>query len=115
MGQEPSSAPLLRALRRRDLIGILLNAMIGAGMLAAPARVYAAAGDWSFAVLGVAAVILVPLILCFADLGSRFSATGGPYLYARAALPPVMAFAVGWLLWLSQALSTATLSNLFVS
>ena len=47
---------LLRVLRRRDLIGILLNAMIGAGMLAAPAKVFALAGDWSFAVLAAAAI-----------------------------------------------------------
>lgn len=106
---------LLRALRRRDLIGILMNAMIGAGMLAAPARVYDLAGGWSFLVLGAAAAILAPLILCFADLGSRFSATGGPYLYARAALPGSLAFAVGWLMWISQALSVATLANLLVS
>ena len=67
---------LLRVLRRRDLVGILLNAMIGAGMLAAPAKVFALAGDWSFVVLAGAAVVLIPLILCFADLGSRFSGTG---------------------------------------
>ena len=106
-----TSTTLVRALRRRDLAGILLNAMIGAGMLAAPAKVYAIAGSWRFVVLAVSAVILIPLILCFADLGSRFSSTGGPYLYAREALSPLLAFAVGWLLWFSQALSAATLKD----
>ena len=98
-GEElPGEPRLIRALRRRDLVGLLLNAMMGAGMLAAPAKVYGLAGDWSFAVLAVSALVLIPLILCFADLGSRFSETGGPYVYARQALPPVFAFAVGWLL-----------------
>ncbi len=106
---------LVRALRRRDLAALVLNAMIGAGMLAAPSRVYAIAGDWSFLVLAVSAVILIPLILCFADLGSRFTGTGGPYLYARAGLPAVPAYTVGWLMWFSQAMSVATLVNLFVS
>lgn len=115
-GEElPGEPHLIRALRRRDLVGLLLNAMMGAGMLAAPAKVYGLAGDWSFAVLAASALVLIPLILCFADLGSRFSETGGPYVYARQALPPVFAFAVGWLLWFSQALSAATLSNLLVS
>ncbi|MBO8584268.1 APC family permease, partial [Staphylococcus aureus] len=41
--------------------------------------------------------------------------TGGAYLYARAALPPYLAIAVGWLLWLSQSLSVATLANLLVT
>lgn len=89
--------------------------MIGAGMLAAPAKVYALAGGWSFVVLAAAALALTPLILCFADLSSRFSGTGGPYLYARAGLPALPAFAVGWLMWFSQAMSVATLSSLFVT
>ena len=89
--------------------------MIGAGMLAAPAKVYALAGGWSFVVLAAAALALTPLVLCFADLSSRFSGTGGPYLYARAGLPAVPAFAVGWLMWFSQAMSVATLSALFVT
>jgi len=115
MARSLQTPHLVRVLRRRDLVGILLNAMIGAGMLAAPAKVYALAGDWSFVVLAAAAIALVPLVLCFADLGSRFSGTGGPYLYAREALPPYLAFAVGWLLWFSQTLSVSTLANLLVS
>jgi amino acid transporter len=106
---------LVRALGRRDIIGILLNAMIGSGMLAAPAKVYAIAGGWSFLVLLASALVMVPLVLCFADLGSRFTGTGGPYLYARSALPPAAAFSVGWLLWFSQAMSAATLCNLMIS
>ena len=106
---------LLRALRRRDLIGLMLNGVIGAGMLAAPAKVFALADGWSFVVLACAALMITPLILCFADLGSRFTGTGGPYLYARAALPGWMAFAVGWMIWISMALAVATLCNLLVS
>ncbi len=112
---DSAATTLVRALGRRDIIGILLNAMIGSGMLAAPAKVYAIAGGWSFLVLFASALLLVPLILCFADLGSRFAGTGGPYLYARSALPPRAAFSVGWLLWFSQAMSAATLCNLMVS
>jgi basic amino acid/polyamine antiporter, APA family len=89
--------------------------MIGAGMLAAPAKVYALAGGWSFVILAASALALMPLILCFADLSSRFSGTGGPYLYARTGLPALPAFAVGWLMWFSQAMSVATLSSLFVT
>lgn len=111
-----SEAPgLVRALRRRDLIGLIVNGVVGAGMLAAPAKVYGLAEGWSFAVLACAALMIAPLILCFADLGSRFAASGGPYLYALAALPRWIAFAVGWMLWISQALAIATLSNLLLS
>lgn len=115
MTPQHDGAPLLRALRRHDLIGFLINTMIGSGMLAGPARVYGIAGDWSFAVLAAAALLIAPLILVFADLGSRFTGTGGPYLYTRAALPGWLAFSSGWLLWISQVFSTATLSSLLVT
>lgn len=111
-----SEAPgLLRALRRRDLIGLLLNAMLGAGMLTAPARVYGAVDSWGLVVLAASALAMLPLFLAFADLGSRFSGTGGPFLYVRSTLPPWLAFASGWMLWVAQALGAATLSNLFVT
>ncbi|MFC3711583.1 APC family permease [Sphingoaurantiacus capsulatus] len=115
MTADTAAPTLVRALTRRDLAGILLNAMVGAGMLAAPAKVYAVTGGWSFTVLLLSAMALLPLILCFADLGSRFSGTGGPYLYVRDGLGRIPAFAAGWLLWIAQVMSTATLANLFVS
>src|SRR4051794_18491610 len=89
--------------------------MIGSGMLAAPSKVFALAHGWSFAVLGLAALVIVPLILCFADLGSRYSGTGGPYLYARRSLPGWLAYCAGWLLWISQVFSTAALTNLLLT
>jgi basic amino acid/polyamine antiporter, APA family len=112
---DPSAPSLVRALRRRDIIGLLLNVMIGAGMLTAPAKVYGLADGWGLVVLAASAAAILPLILCFAELGSRFTGTGGPYLYARAALPPWLAFSSGWMLWVAQAMGAATLSNLFVT
>lgn len=106
---------LVRALRRRDLVGVLVNTMVGSGMMAAPAKVYALAHGWSFAVLGLSAALIIPMILCFADLGSRYSGTGGPYLYARQSLPGWLAYCAGWLLWISQIFSTAALTNLLLT
>lgn len=89
--------------------------MLGAGMLTAPAKVYGLADGWGLLVLLASALAILPVILCFAELGSRFSGTGGPYLYARAALPRWVAFSSGWMLWIAQMLGAATLSNLFVT
>ena len=44
----------------------------------------------------------VLVILCFAEVGSRFDATGGPYLYARMTFGPLIGFQVGWLMWLGR-------------
>lgn len=106
---------LVRALRRRDLYGILINTMIGSGMLAAPAKVFGLIHGWSFAALALGAALITPLILCFADLGGRFTETGGPYLYVRRTLPGWLAFCAGWSLWVSQCFSTAVLARLSVS
>jgi amino acid transporter len=106
---------LSRALSRRDLTAMLINAIIGSGMLAAPAKVYGLVGGWGLAVLVASALLIAPMIVCFAELGSRFTGTGGPYAYARAALPGWMAFSVGWLLWISQVFAVATLLNLLVT
>ena len=60
----------------------------------------------------VSAGAIVLIIICFAEVGSRFKATGGPYLYARMAFGPVMAFQVGWLMWLARIAGFAAVCNL---
>ena len=55
------------------------------------------------------------MVLCFAEVSSRFSGTGGPYLYAREAFGPVTGFEVGWLLWIARLTAFAANCNLFVS
>src|SRR5207253_6028392 len=61
------------------------------------------------------AVIVGLIALCFAEVGSRFSDTGGPYLYARETFGPTSAFLVGWLMWLTRVAGFATLAQVFVA
>jgi len=55
------------------------------------------------------------IILCFAEVSSRFTETGGPYLYAREALGEPAGFVVGWLMWLTRVASFASICNLLVT
>src|SRR5690349_17263578 len=55
------------------------------------------------------------IILCFAEVGSRFEKTGGPYLYAQEAFGPSVAFEVGWLIWLARLTAFAANCNLMIS
>jgi amino acid transporter len=107
-------AGLVRAVRRWDLLALVLNTIVGAGILGLPSRVYALAGSYSLLAYVVCAIPVVLIILCFAEVGSRFRQTGGPYLYARTAFGPFVGFEVGWLLWLARAAGFAALCNLFV-
>jgi amino acid transporter len=109
-----ADARLVRELRRWDLVALVINAVIGAGIFGLPSRVFALAGSYSIVAYVIAAATMLLIVLCFAEVGSRFSHTGGPYLYARTAFGSLAGFQVGWLLWLGRITSIAALSNLFV-
>lgn len=106
---------LARGMGRWDLTALIVNLVIGAGVLGLPSKAYAAVGLWSFAALGAAALLAALLVLCFAELGSRFDETGGPYLYVRSAFGELPGFAVGWLAFVTRPLSAATLLNLLIT
>jgi amino acid transporter len=110
----PLSSGLVRGFGKWDLLALVLNAIIGAGIFGLPSTVFALAGTYSILAYLVCAVPVALVILCFAEVGSRFRETGGPYLYARVAFGPFVGFEVGWLMWLARVTAFAALCNLFV-
>ena len=54
------------------------------------------------------------IMACFAEVASRFSEAGRPYLYARTAFGRLMGILVGWMLYLAQTAAPAANANLFV-
>jgi len=96
-------------------VALVINSVVGAGIFGLPAQVYALAGTYSLAAYAVAALAIGLIVLCFAEVGSRFGATGGPYLYTRVAFGPLIGFQVGWLMWIARLTGFASLINLFVS
>ena len=105
---------LVRALGRRDLTAFAVNRVIGGGIFGIPAVLYLAAGSLSVAAIVVAGVIVLGITLCFAEVGSAFRETGGPYLYACETFGPAVGFEVGWLMWVTQLGGFAAVTNLFV-
>ena len=95
-----SEEKLVRGIGRWDLTAIAINTIIGAGIFGLPAKVHALIGTYSLIAFVFCAVIIGLIVLCYAEVSSRFSATGGPYLYAREAFGPVVGFEVGWLYWI---------------
>src|SRR6186997_1427607 len=99
---------LQRALGRWDLTAIGINQVIGGAIFLMPSQVAAQIGGWSpiaFVLMGLASMSVA---LCFAEVGSRFDRTGGPYVYTRAAFGPFVAFEVGWMQWFTRAASQAS-------
>ncbi|HMF96875.1 MAG TPA: APC family permease [Vicinamibacterales bacterium] len=100
---------LRRALGRWDLTALGVNQVIGGAIFLWPAQVAAQIGAWSpigFVLIGI---LSLSVALCFAELSSRFDATGGPYLFTREAFGEFVGFEVGWMQWFSRASSQASI------
>ena len=113
--QNRSEADLVRGIRRWDLVAITINGIIGAGIFGLPAKVYSLIGTYSLIAFVACALVVALIILCFAEVSSRFDETGGPYLYAREAFQPAVAFEIGWLFWLVRITAFAANCNLMIS
>lgn len=106
---------LVRGLGRFDFTAIVVNTVIGAGIFGLPSKVYAQIGSYSLFAFVACALIVGLIVLCYAEVASRFSATGGPYLYAREAFGPAVGFEVGWLYWIVRVATFAANCNLMVT
>jgi basic amino acid/polyamine antiporter, APA family len=109
------SVRLLREIGRWDLVGVGINAIIGAGIFGLPARIYELSGPAALVAYVICGVACLLISLCFAEVSSRFSDSGGPYLYARTAFGPVVGFEIGWLRWLALVVAFAANVNLLVA
>lgn len=113
---DPVPAPTLTLTLRRelgkwDLTAIGINQTIGGAIFILPSQVAAQIGNWSpvaFVAIGLASLLVA---LCFAEVGSRFERTGGPYLYTRAAFGRFVGFEVGWMQWVTRVTSQAGVAN----
>ena len=106
---------LIRGIDRWSLVAIVINSIIGAGIFRLPSDVTALVGSYSLAAFLVCTLMIGLIMLCHAEVSSRFSSTGGPYLYAREAFGPVIAFEIGWLSVLVRTTSYAAILNIFVT
>ena len=110
----PPDGNLVRGIGRWDFVALFINSIVGAGIFGLPSRVDALIGPYSILAYLLCALLVLLIIWCFAEAGSRFTGTGGPYLYATEAFGPTVGFQIGWLMWLSRVASFAALSNLFI-
>jgi len=105
---------LKRDIRRWDLVALFINVTVGAGIFRLPSEVFRVAGAYSLFAFLICAVIIGLIILCFAEVASRFTETGGPYLYEREAFGPAFGFMIGWLMWITRLAGFAALSDVLV-
>jgi APA family basic amino acid/polyamine antiporter len=93
---------LLRGIGMAGAAILVLNSIIGAGIFALPSVVAARAGilsPWLFLIVGV---LVITIVLTFAELASYFKESGGPVLFTTKAFGPLAGFSTGWLLFVSR-------------
>ena len=93
---------LVRGIGFMGLAVIVVNSMIGAGIFALPAAVSARAGvlsPWLFLAVGL---LVITVVLTFAELSSYFKSSGGPVLFTTTAFGPLAGFTTGWVLFVSR-------------
>jgi amino acid transporter len=106
---------LRRAIGRWSLAALMLNTMIGASAFGLPSLLVALLGKWSTLAYFVAAAGVGSIAATLAEVSSQFRASGGPYLYARAAFGRFVGIQIGWLMWLSRIAASSAVANLLVS
>ncbi len=106
---------LKREIGRWDLVLLMINTIIGAGIFGLPSKIFGYSGFYSLLALLVCAAIVFVIVFNFAEVSSRFDKTGGPYLYTLAAFGRTPGFIIGWLTLITRLSAYAALINLVVT
>lgn len=106
---------LKREIGRWDLVLLMINSIIGAGIFGLPSSIFGLTGIYSIPALFACAFVVFIIALCFSEVASRFEKTGGPYLYTLKAFGEVPAVTIGWTLLVTRVTTYAAQINLLVS
>jgi len=103
---------LERKLGAKTLAINVVNMTIGAGIFILPAHVAGYLGAASFLAYLFCGLLIGLIMLCFAEMGSRETSSGGAYAYIAAAFGPMVGFLANSLFWFGYcALSAAAILN----
>jgi basic amino acid/polyamine antiporter, APA family len=92
-------ALLTRALGVRQLASNIFNYTVGSGIFLLPATAVMTLGTAAPLAYVACAIVIGLVVLCYAEAGSRVSATGGSYAYVETAMGPMLGFVAGCLVF----------------
>jgi len=104
---------LVRAIGRWDYTALVVNGVIGSGIFGLPAVLAGLTGAWSPVAYVLAGIGMLTVVLCHAEVASRFTEPGGPYLYAREAFGAFVGVQAGWLSFCIRVTSMGANLNVF--
>lgn len=94
---------LVRAIGTWALSASVVNMVVGAGIFVLPGIVAALLGPAAILAYLACSVAVALVFLCFAEIGSRVTRSGGSYAYIEEAFGPFAGFVASTLLWLGWA------------
>ncbi|MDH3247154.1 MAG: APC family permease [Saprospiraceae bacterium] len=103
---------LKREIGVQGLAAGVVNFIVGAGIFVLPALVATILGGSSILAYLVCGLLLLMIMLCFAEMGSQVVVSGGPYAYIEAAFGPFIGFLSNILFWFGYCvLADAAIAN----
>ena len=106
---------LKRELGLLSLVALGVGGIIGSGVFGLPAIMGSVAGPSFILAVMLVGVIATILAIIYAELGSAFPSSGGPYSIPRRALGDGAGFVVGWGYFLYAFIGTAAIIDIFVT
>ena len=97
---------LNRVIGVRSLTAMAVNITIGAGIFALPAVVAAQLGTSAFWAYAVCGILITLVMLCFIEVGTKISTSGGAYAYVEEAFGPLAGFLTNSLYWMGFTIMT---------
>jgi amino acid transporter len=110
----PGAPQLVRAIGRWDFTAAIINAVVGSSIFSLPSVLAGLTGTRSPLAFPVAGLGILTIMLCVAEVASRFTEAGGPYLYAREAFGRTVGFQAGWLTFWIRVTAAAANLNVFI-
>ena len=114
-GLSESQRQLVRVIGRWTLTALMINTIVGSGVVGLPSLLAAHLGRLSAPGYLLAAPGVALTAACFAEVASQFQRAGGPYLYANAAFGRFMGIQIGWFSLLTRIAAASSACELFVS
>lgn len=113
--QTPDTEPLKRQLTTTGIWVLAVNGFIGAGIFGSPAAVAGFMGPYGALLFLGCGLLMLTVILSFAEISSYFKNTGGPVQYTRRVFGPFVGFQTGWAFYIARLTAFAANVNLLVS
>lgn len=92
-----------------------INCVIGSGIFLLPGSAYKLLGPGSLLAYLFVFILVMSVALCFAECGSMFEESGGPYLYSRKAFGEFFGYEVGVMKWIVSIIAWATMAVAFAT